>query len=525
MEKRRWLECDDMYAVNGVPIRRGEGTPTANYRSAWIESLCSTNVVAEIDREDVRGWTRLYAVPEPAKERFRAIMHTFEINDFCGRDTLDPCKFPTKRTISEAVHDGEHMIALDFSAYYYQFPLDQLVGRRMCFRWNQRFYRLLKLAMGQRQAVDVANAATMRMLDFDHSSRRVMSIIDNVIFIGTRESVVSDACIFIQRCKEVNATLNEIDVRTASRSDVEKLVQQVGDWGGVHIDLAEKTVCLMQKIINKTRMSWANRAHWQWRHYAAHIGLLFWAWGILELPMASFFEVLRFNSEVGKTSMQRYATFKRERGLPDNATPANPFWSEPANIWPSVMPVLERWTETVLQNRPRAVKPSLDHEVLLECDASKWGWSCYGVHEATNTPFAYGAPWSDEMRRRFGDKLGASTFAETFGVLYSLARMHERFPEVTRFAVMSDNVAAIVAHHRGFSSRSWGMNESLRQREHILPASKFSVELRHVRGVDNIADGASRGGAVGEMDGEHIRMLRSHWGATKVENRTNSEIG
>jgi hypothetical protein len=513
--KRRWLEDDSLYEGHNVPIRSSRGIPSANLRPEWIERLQATGVICPVQRSKIRGWTRIHAVPEPAKTRFRCIMNTADINGACGRDTIEHCTFPTKRTISEAVHDGEWCIALDFAAYYYQFALDPLVGRRMCFAWNRRFFRLCRLAMGQRQAVDVANASTMRLLDFPHESKRVLSIIDNVLFVGTRDAVTSDAWTFIQRCKAVRATLNEIDVTTATRADVEALARQAGPWGGVDINLVDKTVALTQKVVDKTRQSWANRGRWQWRHFAAHIGLLFWAWGIVELPMASFFPVLRFNSEVGKMAMQALADERRARGLPDDAMPANPFWRQPAHVWDSVAPVLQRWTEMVLANAPRVVRPLLDPEVLLECDASKWGWSCYGLHLATDEPFAYSEPWSEEMRRRFGEKLGESTLSEPFGVVFSLVVMRERFPTATRFGVTSDNTVAVISHQRGFNSRSWAINECLRMRDERFPQDRYSIVTRHVPGVDNIADGGSRGYAVREMTGGEKQKLRCRWGDTE----------
>ena len=515
-EKRRWLEDDDAYAEHNVPVRGGAGTPTANYRPHWIKRLEETEVVKPIRAKQVRGWTRMYAVPELAKKRFRAIMHTVDINDYCGADTIDHERFPTKLTIAESVHDGEWTVCLDFSAYYYQFALSAPVGRRMCFRWHRRFYCLLKLAMGQRQAVDIAKAATARLLDFPQQSRRVMAIIDNVSFTGSRDAVVADAWTFIQRCRAVGATLNEIDVRTATLDDVAKLATQETDWGGVHVDLVAKTASLTAKVVERTRVSWARRERWEWRHYAAHVGLLFWAWGIIDLPMASFFDVLRFNSEVGKTAMARLVDERRAGGLPDDAMPPNPFWSERANVWPSVMPVLQRWTELVLRNEPRAVLPRETPDILLECDASKWGWGCCGLHVPTNTQFVHGAPWSDEMRRRFSHKLGESTLAEPLGILHSMAHAQARFPDATRYAITNDNTVAVVSHRRGFNSRSWAINESLRAREELFPARKYSVELQHVAGATNIADGVSRGHAASEVEGgpSFAGLLRSTWGVT-----------
>ena len=148
-------------------------------------------------------------------------------------------------------------------------------------------------------------------------------------------------------------------------------------------------------------------------------------------------------------------------------------------------------------------------DILLECDASFWGWSCCGVHLATNETFAFSEPWSSAMRHRFGDKLRQSTLAEPFGVLFSIDRSRQRFPDATRFGVTNDNTVAIVAHTNGFNSHSYDINECLRLRETMLPREEFDVDIRHVAGVTNMADDGSRGRRVGEVDGG---VLRSRWG-------------
>lgn len=511
LEEMKWLSDDAMYEMRGVPLRSSRGAPVANYKEEWMKRLLQVGIICKIPDSEVRGWTRMYAIPEPAKERFRSIMHTEEINDNC--EVTSNATFPTKIDIASVVHAGPKMLYVDFSAYYYQFQLSEMVGRRMCFSWNNNMYRLCRLPMGQRQAVGIANAATQRLLDFPKQSKRTMSIIDNVIFTGETDDIVEDAWTFVQRCKAVNATLNEVDVRTATREQVAELVREEGDWGGIHINLVDKTVCLTQKAVDKTRVSWENRDAWEWRHYAAHVGLLFWAWQIIELPMAEFFKVLRFNSEVSKMAMQRLAEERTARGLPDDAMPPNPFWNEQARLWPSMLGELERWTRLVITNAPRKVPPPDPPEVLIECDASRWGWGCRGVHLASNNTFAHGEAWSEEMERRFADKLGASTFAEPFGVLYSLMHARDLFPDATRFGVTNDNTVAVASHTRGFNSRSWGINESLRQRNVLLPEQRFSVEIKHVPGTSNIADGVSRGATAYELQGVD-QVLRSRWGTS-----------
>lgn len=514
-EARRWLDDDTIYEQYQVPVHDARNAPAAPYKKEFIDKLVDASVICRVKPHQVRGHVKMFAVPEPKKERFRSIKHTVDINDFCGRESLSPCVFPTKIDIAKAVHAGGYFIALDFSAYYDQFELSEQVGRRMCFSWNKRLFRLRTLPMGQRQAVGVANAATQRLLDFPKCSRHHMSIIDNVIFIGDRDAVIEDAWTFIQRCKAVFAVLNEIDVQSACRDDVAKLVTQSGDWGGIHIDLVDKTVALTDKCIEKTRVSWNRRAKWQWRDYAAHMGLLFWAWGIIAMPMADFYDVLRFNSVVGSVIMHRYQRMKEERGLAPEDMPPNPVWYEPAIINSDVMSVLTRWTEIVLANAPRKVLADAEPEVLVECDASRWGWCCFGLNVATNEAFSYSEKWSDDMERDFGSRLGRSTFAEPQGVARSLIKAHERFPHATNFAITNDNTAAVFSYRRGFNHRVQTINECLREVEARFPKSHFKINIKHVAGVENIADGGSRGQLVNgtkPVSGEQKQLLRSRWG-------------
>lgn len=419
------------------------------------------------------------------------------------------------------------MIALDFAAYYHQFELAEDVGRRMCFSWNQRFYRLKRLAMGQRQSVDVACAATARFLDFEHKSRRVSSIIDNVLFIGKRDDVIEDAWTFVRRCHQAGATLNELDVRTATRDTVAGLVRQNGNWGGVHIDLIDKSVALMPKIVEKTALSWSRRASWQWRHFAAHIGLLFWSWGITDLPMAEFFPILRFISHVGTEATKAHDRVRAALGLPADAMPPNPFWDETASVWQSAMPALERWTALVLANKPRVVKPQRVPDVIFECDASLWGWCCYALELKTGETLIRHEPWSVDMRRRFGDKLAESTTAEPFGLLFSLVAVHKHFPNATSFGATNDNTVAVASHRRGYNGRSWSINECMRIRDEVFPRETFEFWTKHVAGILNLADRGSRGGRVDHfvMSEGEIEILRSRWGFSAQTATTTTEVG
>lgn len=319
-----WLDNIDMYAA--VPRRSANGAPVARMTHEQVEKLVEFGVVEETTRARVLGWVHMFLRLELAKRRYRPIKFTRDVNDACGKDTIPPAVFPLKPELIYFVHKGKYFLALDFAAYFDQFRYCKAIRDLLCFRSGGKFYRLRNLAMGQRHSVGIAEATTEVLLDFPEARCFSDSVIDNVIFIGdTAEDVLHDARIFVERVKQVGGTLNE-DV-----NNLEQYVVESGDWCGVHLDLKNKSVCLMEKSVTKTELSWSLKERWTWRGFAAHVGLLFWAWGIIELPMAEFFPLLAFISRVG-THLQQHEED----------------WDKPAQIWNSAWPVLARWTQLVL---------------------------------------------------------------------------------------------------------------------------------------------------------------------------------
>ena len=508
-----WLLDDTRYAA--VPIAGAVGVPSARYKARWMRKLLDCGVIERIDSDQVRGHVHMFVVPEERKERFRSIKHTASINFHCGRESLTKCAFPGKAEVADSVHDGSCFIALDFAAYYDQFPLGEAVSTRMCFRQDKDFYRLRTLAMGQRQAVEVANAATALLLDFPRRSASTLSIIDNVKFTGSKDAVVHDAWIFIQRCKTVNATLNEIDVTTATREQVECLVRHAGEWAGIYHDLASKTVRLTDKLVEKATASWSHRARWTWREYAGHVGLLFWAWNIIDVPVAEFFDVLRFNSELGQ-----YMTTQQLPQRPDGTCPKNEAWDRPAQIYDSVWPLIKSWTELLLRNAPRAVRRRQPPQLLMECDTSGIGYGYVSLNETSGELFSWGAPWTEGDRKVHGEKLGKSVYSEPLGLRRCVMHALLRNATVSNIAVGTDNTVTRAAFTRGFNSHSFHINRCVQLFARDFPRSTYDFSFTYVPGAEILGDAPSRG----RIDCKHNRdekvdMLRRHLGPTTTQVR------
>jgi hypothetical protein len=484
---RKWLEDDTVYEP--IALKNSRGCPTTSMRDDWIDSLVKYEVVKPVRRQDVRGHVRMFTVPEPAKSRYRPIKHTVDCNDTLGKDTLLDVKFPTKQQLIDLVHAGDCFIALDFAAYYDQFVYAEHVGTRFCFRRGSSYYRLNTLAMGQRQAVEVAVCTTARILDFSPLSTTA-SIIDNVIFVGSREDVIRDATIFIQRVKDVNGLLNECT------DDIPAMVTTSGVWGGIHLDLTTKQVRLADKTIEKTQVSWSRRNEWTYRNFAAHIGLLFWAWNIIDIPMAEYFPVLRFISTAG-----RYLTEHEDA------------WDTPAYIWPSVWSTLEQWTLLVIRNVPRPVPRVQVPDWIVCTDACETGWGYVAVNAASGEVRTHGEPWSQRFIELYRDRLGHSTFSEPQAIVNALCRL---FPpnSPARVRVVTDNTVARVSFERMYNKHSYHINNCMRRVYEIFGAN-LVLDFVYVAGVWNFADSWSRGRTHGLNDEERDYVsaeMRMLWG-------------
>jgi hypothetical protein len=411
----------------------------------------------------------MFTVPELSKKRLRPIKHTFVANKALGKETLLPCPLPTKQQICNLVHHGEVMVSFDFASYFDAFRYSDEVSKLFCFRHANRLYRLKTLAMGQRQAVEVAQAATELLIDFPKSCR-ALAYIDNVIFVGSRDQVLRDASEFVRRVRLVGGTLND------ASDNLEALFSHAGDWCGVALDLSSKSVKLTDKILLKLQTSFARCSDWSLRNFAAHVGLLFWAWGILDIPMPEFFPLLRFVSKVGRELLD----------APESA------WDQRADIWPSALPSLHRWTELALANLPRPVPSVSEPEWLMEVDASAWGWGYFALNRESGEVRMHGEPWSPRMRSLHGEKFLRSTFAEPHGIHNALCHLlSTKGPR--RVRVGTDSSVASASFTRGFNTHSFDINEVLRANRAAF-GPHFVIEFLHVPGTKNVADSLSRGG-------------------------------
>lgn len=489
---RRWLEDVTMY--QNVPPCRFEDIPTARLRTTkFVQQMFDYDVMETVDAKHAKSFCNVFLHPEPFKEpkRFRIIKEPVDVNKFLGKETLQGVGMTTKLQIVQLVHSGNYMAAFDFAAYYDQFEYDPQVRNFFVFNVTRRnpvsketelvTVRAKKLTMGQRQACEVAQTATNALLDFDHKSA-TESIIDNVIFVhDSADTVRRDAAKFVERCRAANVTLNDQD------KSLDEVVCTQAVWGGICLNLSTKEVSLSEKTLEKLRISWSNRGNWTWRQLAAHIGLLFWSWGILEVPMADYFPLLRFISAMGNKLQES----------PD-------LWDDEATVWDSAVSPLTDWTLLCLQNTPRLVPKRRKAEWIAAVDASSWGFGYIAFNTRTLEIRCHGEPWSFAQRRAHGDKFRRSTFAEPQGLVCSMCHLLKPSDPERTVRIGTDNVVSRISYDKGFNSHSFDINQCVRRLKALFPEHTFETVQIPGEINDRLADAFSRGRRFGAMDGQRI---------------------
>ena len=483
---------------DSMPKKTARGTPYTVLSSADIRAMIDAGVVCEIDPAEVAGHVVLFYVPEPHKNRRRPIRFTRDINDRFGRDTCVPIDMATKLDIITILRRGDFAIAFDGRCWFDQFLIHKDISRRMCFRKGRRFYRLLTAPMGQRHVVAAAHT-TLRKLDLDPENEcDSIAIIDNVLKVGdTEDMCIRDGKRFLRRCAAVNADMHEkID-------DVETLVTQELEWGGIGLDFKNKTTRLTHKMVDKMRLSWSIRDKWSNRDFCSHMGCLFWTVGIIQVYPGDYFAAL-----------QCYGRVCRDFALLDGDDKIkNLFWNVPAVIPDDVMQDLQRWTDRALRNRPRYVPeesvPDAQPDWLVCVDACRTGFGYVALCPRTGKAHHHGQKWPAAFAAKNRHRLHQSVFTEPEGVVMSMCHLLSRTDSVQRIHIWTDSVTTMRGGQKGYNSRSEQVNDALRRLRTLFPEDHYFFSYAHIKGSDNtVADAASRGRRVtfAEVQGAASQM-------------------
>ena len=466
--------------IQEVPegVQRGN-TVEAKLTTEGVKRMFDIGHVEKTTEAEVRATVNVFPVEERAKERERVIKHTKPFNERYGRDTLLGLKLLRAKDLVGTVHAGKFCITLDFSAWFDQHLIAPKVRPWFCFHFEGQWYRLCRLPMGMRQAVDIADTATRIIASFPTPAGvRVDTYVDNIRFLGNcMEDVVAAATEFVRRAHSVNATINEIEpslgVNVARIKEVlTKQVVTAGEFLGIHFDYATKVVKVGAKALMKLAAlkEVFEDGECTYRNLLAIFGVLFFAL-----------------QATGTHACRRYYALK-EYSEASRLLQSDPGRLE--SLWkcsPSRLVHIKKWMDDVLANAPVMVAQRVaasEADFIVVVDASGWGWGAILVNQRTGAIRTWNEPW---IKGWVGAR--KSAWSEPEGAKRALLHF---FPEGTTHSVgvLSDSSTAVGAYTKGHSMK-FAVNRAILDFESAFQG--WNVRWYHIAGELNCSDGESRG--------------------------------
>jgi hypothetical protein len=474
---KRWLEdaaAYDAFEFDGVIEMSG-------MLPGDLEIMCADNAVELLPPgAPVRGSVKMFTRPEhlgTPKARRRQLGWPRLQNMHLGRETLRYNHHVPKHILRRAVKQGTYGIEIDFSQYFTTFELSEEVRNFYVFRdpTTGALYRCCRLAMGCRQASMIASCQTVRICDVPlPAGVEVHTCTDNIRVTGDRVDAQAVMKLIIERALHCGLTINE------DTSDLDALTKSRYAFLGEFYDHDAETMCSTDKSMRKVRATWARRDSWSHRQWAAFQGIMLYCSSTQRVPI--------FDHQIGLRFMRETAVaLERDASLWDAPMPP---------LTAAVLEAYAAWFDIVDKNIPVSIVPAPGAAThIYMSDASRIGWSAivWAVEEGTCSVLQeldWGTEFDDVRARR-------SANAEPEAVYRALCRT---LPIDTNAKVLfyTDHQGFMFANEKGFSTRSEFYNETLSRIYHTFP--NITIEMRHVRGIENIVDAWSRGASTADFD-------------------------
>ena len=468
-QRAYWLS-DELGSFSSVTSTK-PGIPSDLSLSQALQ-LSDIDNVKRIDPSEygnVKGWIRIFKVPEDAKRRYRVIKHPADYNRNHGSDTVESCGNTTRRIARTAILEAECALALDLAGFFDQFRLPEDVTWHQVFEVEGTLFRNLRLPMGGRHSTQVATAATRLLLSFEHPGVRVDVCTDNVRFTGKRHAVLAAARKFVGRCHLARAKLNEINVDNFSEADLEALIcVKEADFVGEVYNYDDKTIKCRTKHVERLQLlvDRLRQPTVTGRQLFAPYALLIYMSETLGLRLDTHWAARQFYSE-------RAREFARNHDL----------WDQPTDLRPPAD--FHRWVAQALVNKPAPVYRPHPPTTVAIGDACEIGYAaiiCTKENDSWRVRLVQRA-WSESEKRNL--ITANSTVSE---------------PEATvRIAKLVATTTAgpllYVTDHQPFVdavARGCSMRPDYNSRVRMFRNAQPHGELQHLAGTKNIADRYSR---------------------------------
>ena len=479
-QRMMWLS-DDTGSFSSVPIRECPMPSTLTEDQAQqLVAIDNIVEVSPLEHHLIKGWIVVFLTPEDAKLRWRVIKHPIGYNDTHGKDTVEKCGNATRRSARQAIPSAECAIAVDLAGFFDQLRLPGDISWHQCFRVGNKIYRNLRVPMGGRHSTQIATAVTRMLLSFDHQGVRVDYCTDNVRFTGPRHLVVQAAETFLKRCSVARAKLNEIDVDSFTKADVENLVaREHSDYVGEVADFGNKTICCRQKHVDKLlALVNALRGIVTTRQLFAPYAMLLYMSETLGLRLDAHWPARQFYSEMARSLATNHDLWNARN---DTRPPAD----------------FHLWVSEALANRPAVVSCPPPPDVIAIGDACELGFAAIFCTKIAGewTTRLFQRAWSRAEKTSM--RMHLSTSSEPEAAVRVALRAAKIFPG-QRLLYVSDHEPFVKAVGHGCS-----MRPEYNSRVRKFRNAQMQGELQFLEGVRNLADKFSRFKAFRLSEADH----------------------
>ena len=410
------------------------------------------------------GYTHVFLVPEPWKNRWRVISHTLSVNRD-EADNVPPVHLPSLNDVRASVFKGSYAACVDMAQCFCQFELGEKVRPYFVIATKHGYASLGRLAMGQRQSCFIAQTALTLILGNPVPGVHKLGYIDNGKFTGEKDAIVAELEVMKNNAKRVNATFTEF----MNDRPLDELVSNIVEYLGLRLDHSTKKVQLTQKVLEKLKLSLLSYTSWSVRQWSNHVSILLYTYFALRYKLGEHEEILKTWARV---QSEAYAN--------------ESLWEQPA----SGLPDLTRWTNERLDNEWIEVKVETKPSFTLITDASSTGWCGILIsNKSGEYTIAYGK-WTrfDGLSK---EELRQSSMTEPLGIYKAAKTLIYDGSRIT-VDLVGDNMGTVKIINKGFSTRSkYSVMQQL-QRDY----KTVEFVAHHIAGTDNPADGPSRGSAL-----------------------------
>lgn len=421
-----------------------------------------------------------FTIPEPKKTRRRPIFETLTNRDL-GRELLQPMHHLQRAQVRRQTPRGSCAFSFDFASYYDAFVLPPPIRALFRFRChNDKLWQLRTLAMGQRQACEIAQCATdiLSALPSGCPNVHVATMIDNVRFsapLTARTELLAAVRTFLVRVADGNLCLNDVDATTLLEMSEDELWEQrveSEDFLGEHYDYITGTVQNTMSTVEKALFidrQLATHVTLTKRQVAAMYGLILYARHTINAPLAPYFTALRF-----------LRTLEGHINWDARAPPI------PVGVCQQLRALLA----VIIANHPVLILPARDRgeiDTIIVVDASSAGWGAIVANHDSGGVFGFSEPWPQPIRH--------SAVAEPRAIKRAIARfLHPT--DIRRVLIVTDHSPIVWAAPHDDGSGGYARGYELNSLFYFISFYKSSFFFSFVSGVNNLADTLSRDGVL-----------------------------